>query len=344
MRTIKQLLILAIVFSTFTLFAQQKVALHSNGVTTIFGGANPFTNAYNASSSGDTIYLPGGNLPYPTTIDKGLVIIGAGYHPDSTTTTLPTVLSGDLTISQNADNLWLEGIEITGGISFNTNHKIDSVTIRRCKFSTLTYAGNGTTPCVDNVIRENVISGAVNLGNAASSMLSNNIIGGQISNASNIGISNNIFLSNPNSTAYYNIPFYIVNSCFISNNIIFRNYGGGAYVYSNCNLNTFSNNIFTLVPDAGTNTFTGNYNSIDIATVFINQSGNAFDYNHDYHLVDPASYLGTDGSQVGIYGGMYPIKDGAVPQNPHFQFKNISTQTDNNGELNIQIQVEAQDY
>lgn len=321
---------------------QQKVALHSNGTTTIFGGANPFTDAYNAAVNGDTLYLPGGTIPYPSTIDKGLVIIGAGHYPDSTLATGKTILTGDLVILQNADKLWLEGIEVTGNIRFQNNHKVDSVTIRRSRFVNLLIEGNGGTPCVDNNIFENVITGGVNFGNATSSMLSNNIIGGQISFASNIGISNNILLNNPSTIAFYSATFRSVNVCFISNNVVFRNHGGGSNVNFDCNLNTFSNNIFTLVPDIGTNTFTDNYNSIDISTVFVSQSGNVFDYTHDYHLVNPATYLGIDGTEVGVYGGMYPIKDGAVPQNPHIQAKTIATATDTNGDLQIQIQVEAQ--
>lgn len=343
MKTIKQFLIFVFVLSAFSLSAQQKVALHSNGTTTIFAGANPFTDAYNAAANGDTLYLPGGTIPYPSIIDKGLMIIGAGHYPDSTLATGKTVLSGDLSIRQNADKLWLEGIEVTGNITFYTNQKVDSVTIRRCKFSSLEYTGNRTTPCIENNICENIISGSVNFGNATSSMLSNNIIGGQISFASNIGISNNILLNNPSTTAFYSATFRSVNVCFISNNVVFRNHGGGSNVNFDCNLNTFSNNIFTLVPDIGTNTFTDNYNSIDISTVFVSQSGNVFDYTHDYHLVNPTTYLGIDGTQVGIYGGMYPFKEASVPQNPHIQFKNISTHTDNNGDLNIQIQVESQD-
>lgn len=253
-----------------------------------------------------------------------------------------TVLTGDLSIRQNADNLWLEGIEITGKVLFYTNHKVDFVTIRRCKFSLLEYSGNRTTACEENVIRENVISGGVNLGNANLCVLSNNIIGGTISYANNSGISNNVLLNNPNSASSISSTFYYVSSSSISNNIIFRNYGGTGNVHYSCDLNTFSNNIFTLVPDAGTNTFTDNYSSIDITTVFVNQSGNVFDYTHDYHLANPATYLGTDGTQVGIYGGMFPYKDGAVPHNPHIQFKNIAPTTDVNGELQIQIQVEAQ--
>ncbi len=344
MRRLQSLIIIVLLFGTGVLFAQQKVALHSNGTTTIFAGANPFTDAYNTAVDGDTLYLPGGTIPYPSPIDKGLVIIGAGHYPDSTLATGKTILTGNLGVSQNADKLWLEGIVVTGDISFVSNHKIDSVTITHCKFVNIVYAGNGGTPCVDNNIFENVITGGVNFGNATSSMLSNNIIGGQISFASNIGISNNILLNNPSTTAFYSATFRSVNVCFISNNVVFRNHGGGSNVNFDCNLNTFSNNIFTLVPDIGTNTFTDNYNSIDISTVFVSQSGNVFDYTHDYHLVNPTTYLGIDGTQVGIYGGMFPYKDGAVPHNPHIQLKNIAPITDENGKLNIQIQVEAQDY
>jgi hypothetical protein len=107
-------------------------------------------------------------------------------------------------------------------------------------------------------------------------------------------------------------------------------------------LNTFANNIFSVVPNTGTNTFIGNYNSIDLTTVFMNQSGNVFSYSHNYHLVDPGTYQGVDNTEVGIYGGLFPYKEGAVPQNPHIQFKSIAPTTDASGNLQIEIQVEAQ--
>ncbi len=324
--------------------AQQKVALHSNGTTTIFGGANPFSDAYNASVNGDTLYLPGGTIPYPTNINKSLVIIGAGHYPDSTVATGKTVLPGNITISEDADNLMLEGIQL-GNISFTVNHKVDSVTIRRCKFASIDYQGTGATPCVNNSIRENVITGGVTLTNATSSMLSNNIIDGKITNANNIGISNNILLynaANPGGYSYV-VTFYNVDNCFISNNIIFRNWAGASSIYNSSDLNTFSNNIFSVTPNTGTNTFVNNYNSIDLTTVFVNQTGNVFDYSHNYHLVNPSTYLGIDNTQVGIFGGMYPYKEGSVPQNPHIQLINNASTTDANGDLNIQLKVAAQD-
>ncbi len=342
MKTIKQLLIFALVCNVFTLFAQQKVALHSNGVTTIFGGSNPFTDAYNAASSGDTIYLPGGNLPLPVTIDKGLVIIGAGHFPDSTAVTTPTILNGSITISQNAQNLHLEGVLLDGSISFTNNHKVDNVKIKRCKFVSLVYNGNGTTACENNEISECIIADNIVLSNCKTSVISNCIIAGKITNGSNMGISNNILFYDFYPYGYAeHVTFINVDNSLISNNIIFRIYGD--FFHSSCELNTFQNNIFKFVPTFGSNVFTNNYNNIDLSTFFINQSVNGFDYLQDYHLVNPALYLGNDGTQVGIYGGLYPFKGGSVPVNPHFQTKNIAPTTDNNGDLNIQIKVEAQD-
>lgn len=156
-----------------------------------------------------------------------------------------------------------------------------------------------------------------------------------------MGISNNIMLFNSNAGSGW-VAFYNVASSYISNNIVFRS--NPTYFYTTCNSNTFERNILATMPEVGTNTFTDNYNNIDISTVFVNQTGVVFDYSHDYHLVNPSLYLGTDGTQVGIYGGFYPYKGESVPVNPHIQLKNISTHTDSNGEINIQMQVEAQDY
>ncbi len=182
MKNLKQLLIIVLLFSTCTLFAQKKVALQSNGTTTIFAGANPFTDAYNAAADGDTLYLPGGNLLFPSTIDKELFIIGAGHYPDSTTATAKTFLNGNLTISQNADNLHLEGIEVGGTINFSNNHKVDSVIIKRCKFNQLVYSGSRTTACKENEIIECVIEGEINLANAESCLISNCILAARIMN------------------------------------------------------------------------------------------------------------------------------------------------------------------
>jgi hypothetical protein len=317
-------------------FSQQKVALHHNGTTTIFGGSNPFNDAYTAAVSNDTIYLPGGSLPYPAVIDKSVTIFGAGHYPNVTVATNRTVLNGNLTINENADNLHLEGIELTGGLFFSNNHKVDGVVIKRCRVNSITYSGGGTTPCINNTIRECVINGHIDFSNAKSLLFSNNIIGSYIANGSELGISNNIFLASGGI-----IIFNSISNSSISNNIVFQQ-SMGYYFQNNCILNTFSNNIITGITPAESNTFVNNHNSIVIAGLFVNQTGNIFDYTHDYHLVIPATYLGTDGNQVGIYGGLFPYKDSALPVNPNIVSKTVAPQTNASGELNFQIQVKAQ--
>jgi hypothetical protein len=327
----------AFILLAIVAFGQQKVALNRNGTTEIYGGSNPFNDAYLAASSGDTIYLPGGNLPFPATIDKKLVIIGAGHYPSVTVATNRTVLNGTLTIGENADNLHLEGIEITSTLSFNTNHKVDGVVIKRCRIGYIYYNGDASTPCLNNVIRECVINGNVYFNNAKSSLFSNNIIGGTVNTGLEIGISNNIFLY----SGYGSQIFVDIDNSSISNNIILQSYGTN-YVHTGCQLSTFSNNTFVLTPPVESNTFTNNYNDIAIAGLFVNQTGNAFDYTHDYHLVNPTTYLGNDGKQVGIYGGLFPYKESALPVNPNIISKTIAPQTNSNGELNFQMQVKAQ--
>ena len=52
---------------------------------------------------------------------------------------------------------------------------------------------------------------------------------------------------------------------------------------------------------------------------------------------------GTDGTDLGIYGGSFPWKNGSLPPNPHIQTKNISSATDPIGNLNVNIKVKAQE-
>jgi len=126
--------------------AQKSVALHRNGNTTMFYGDTPLTEAYDASQSGDTLYVSGGSFAAPASINKGLVIIGAGYSTDSTAATQKTYLlhSSNITIGDNAGNLYLEGMEFQGGLEKPTA-LATNLTIIRCKINGgLDFLGSGT--------------------------------------------------------------------------------------------------------------------------------------------------------------------------------------------------------
>ena len=91
-------------------------------------------------------------------------------------------------------------------------------------------------------------------------------------------------------------------------------------------------------PLGGSATDLNNYHGIDFTTVYVNAG------EEDFHLLGDAktTYLGDDGKEVGIYGGMLPFKEGAVPSNPHIIQKMISTTSESNGFLNISFKVGAQ--
>lgn len=62
-------------------------------------------------------------------------------------------------------------------------------------------------------------------------------------------------------------------------------------------------------------------------------------FSNDYHLTEEASqtYVGTDGTEVGIYGGIYPFD--ATPDYPLVKELEV-TSTHKDGKLNVQISVE----
>lgn len=332
------LLTLLIVVATTYVSAQQIVVLQSNGTTTAFDSDQPFIDAYENALDGDTIYLPGAVLTPPSTIDKQLTIYGVGHYPDATTATSKTVIYGQLNLAENADNFKLEGVEITGTLLYLNNEKIDNTVISRCKLYQIYMQGDGTTPCENNTIKNCIITSTITLNNTYNCTFTNNIIASTIVNGSKLALLNNVFLHSSTSTSYGTIRS--VDNSTIANNIFRR---ANNLIQSDCETSTFSNNVFKTTALPGVNTFLNNYENVDFASLFVIQGDEAtFTYEQDYNLTNTETYLGNDGTQVGIYGGLFPYKEEAIPGNPHISSQSIATSTDENGMLNISITVSAQ--
>ncbi len=330
----KIVLILASVAITVTSYAQ-KVALHTSSGVQHFKGGTALQSAYTASSAGDTIYLSGGGFNPPANFDKHLVIFGAGHYVDSTLATGKTIINGNVTLNENADLFYIEGVEINGTAGSTTNHSVDNVTIKNCKINgTFNMPGNLSTPSANLALIGNVFVGPVYIANVENALISNCIIQGNIADANGAVISNNIILFN---------SAYVLHAC--NNNQINNNiFVFGHYSYlTNGATNIYKNNLFvTASLNYGTAPTTiDNYEGVNPADIFVNQTGTTFNYTHDYHLQDPTR-LGTDNTQIGIYGGAFPYKEGAVPSNPHIQEQTIAP-TATNGQLNVQIKAAAQD-
>jgi hypothetical protein len=333
----KKIVILTLLTSiAFFSFAQQRVALHHNGVTSIFDGPNPFQVAYDSAVSGDTIYIPGGVFAPPSYIDKRLHIYGAGHYPDTSAAIGKCVISGSLDFRDGADSSFVEGVETTGDILINTDHKVDYLTISRCKMGRFRILGSGTTPSNHVTLKQSVVTNNIEATNAAYCLFTNNIIRNQFYYGNNNAIYNNVFLY----TGYgWYILFNSVSNCHIANNIVRKT---GSFVTGN--LNTFSNNAFPSGNPGGTNTFINNYFNQPFDSLFTESIPASFDYNTAYSLDSASNYLGNDSTQIGIYGGIFPWKKAAVPSIPHIIYKNIPFATEPNGTLDIQIKVNAEDY
>jgi hypothetical protein len=271
--------------------------------------------------------LPGGVFAPPGNINKQVVIFGAGHYPDSTQATGITTINTTIYLEENADKSVFQGLRVMGYFYFYDNKRIDSVVISWCNASLILFSGtyDTATNCRGVLLYQNVVEN-INLSHATNVRVFNNIIGSLTESRRNAWIRNNR-ITNLSSIDY----------ALIENNTIAQ-----TYYWSFGNYSTYKNNVLCFaLPVDNTNTWQSNYYSADWNALFVKHT-NWFAYTDDYHLVSPNFYTGTDGTQAGIYGGMYPYKEGAVPSNPHVQLKTIPLQADTNGQLNIQVKVSAQ--
>lgn len=338
--------IIVLLFNS-NLFAQKRLVLQHLGQASVYSKLDSLKAHL---QDGDTIYFPGAGFEIGTwSIDKKVTIFGAGHYPDSTTATDISYLIGDITLKTGADGSFIQGIYLTGNITLGStlaNQTVNNITLSRSSIAGLylSYNGSATTASNNILIRENILRSSFYGGYATGVSVLNNVMHQQLLHFDNTLFKNNIILGN---YCCYGPLDYITNSSF-QNNVIILTYCncGSNYFMSGCSTNNFQNNALNnnATFPYGSNTGSGNWNDISASSFFVDQGGYSFSYTHNYHLKVPASYIGTDGNQIGIYGGLYPYKEGAVPINPHIQAKTIAPSTNTSGELNINIKVAAQNY
>ncbi len=339
------LIVLAFLFSSFLLSAQGLIAVQNGGAVSFH---SQLDSALYYAQNGDTIYLPGGNFSVPQEINKEVHIVGVGYHPDSTSVTGATIISGVFALGTSSTNGSVTGIffstpTLYGGGQIRFIANVSNYSISRCYIQGGISNTNGFANNI--IIKENIIgryfysfgfSGEASISFSSSSsnigLFNNIIIGGTFLSQSIIR--NNIFLHyNPNILQQYGL---YANNCVIENNVFANSNGSSNSIFRN-NVNCPIDGV------SGTNQGINNFCCESLQNIYPSYgSGNIFSNN--FHLPDssPFKNAGTDGTDIGIYGGASPWKDGGIPFNPRILFKNIATTTDQNGNLQINIKVEAQ--
>jgi hypothetical protein len=321
--------------------------------------------------SGDTIYLPGVEIQLTNdlVIDKKLALIGIGWDVDSIgglhRTELKSIASGgsdyaNISFREGSNGSLLIGCileNIIFGYKDEINdlfQNIENITILR------NYIRGAIKLGVDqqnnNVkkifIKENVINGGINGFYATECWISNNLLGYCIYGNSSSWSANILYLKD--SHIYNNVcqthnysmsALYFIQECIFENNyftVQFNEEGAwNSSFVTNC---IFSNNAFVGNITFPLNTNIGSNNLVNQETIKTFQVNDlTLPKNLTIRDTSPCKNAGTDGTDIGIYGGSTPYKAGAVPFNPHINQAVISSQTDKDGKLPVNIVVTAQD-
>lgn len=327
-----------LVLLTSATFAQtpQIARVSSDGTTTVI--YTDIKKALAAAQDDDFIYLPAGTFNVDSVIiQKRVNVVGTGIYPDSTKATGKTVINGKVYLKVGRDGGSLQGIEFTnsssiGWIAINGS---GNFTISKTMFNYITDLD--ITAAGTITIKECVINGYLN--NAYSSS------GNLIYNVTNSIIHDNAYVT------YYSL---YDNCIFLS----FTTIAGSYNEYRNCifhvagNIGTNQpNRFFNSHIENGTSDNAFNNAALDLnttydATASSTFSGGAcpstFNYTFDYHLKSGSAAIGsgTDGTDKGIYGSMYPYNPN--PYNPHIYSKSIAPTTNAQGQLQINVKVKAQ--
>lgn len=287
-------------------------------------------SAYTAAVDGDYMYIPGGVFSFGSSINKRIHIIGAGYRLDSALITNTTQIAGNIVLGANASGSSFEGMYLTGNISGPTATALQNLTFKYLHFGSIALKMS------NSLLRSCIVR-----------------TGSQNTNIFYSGIDNEI--SN----------CYIADIAQLSNSVI-QNCVGIYYANNNV-LNLYKNNIFDRYPGAISsgaigsgnsliyNVYTTNCSAYCIASIFAANNismteaavfANGSLSTTNMHLLPTSAAMtaGENGTEVGVYGGLFPFKEGGVPSNPHIYQKTISASTDVNGQLPVQIKARAEDY
>ena len=316
--------LLVCVAGTAKSLAQTQVATLQHGEeTTAFYGVNALVEAHEAAESGDIITLSSGNF-VPTDITKGITLRGAGVAVDTLASTLPTVIGGEFTFAmeEESDLLSIEGILFTNTVHYGY---AETPVFTRCNF-TLISPGSGW---MFNAQFINCYIGEIHHQNAYSTQFINCVVWGawNITNNTPAMFVNSIL----NGTDVYE-------GLLATNSIIVDGY----WFSSTC---SFINCIGLFV----SNWFGDGY-AINCATyydydeVFEGFTGFTDDYTFDSFLEQfilkdeiATGFLGTDGTQVGIHGGMMPYSN--RPSYMVMKRCNVANKSTIDGKLSVDIEV-----
>lgn len=316
------------------LFAQQQMAtLNHNDTITVFYGHYALKDACDAAVAGDIVTLSPGTFE-KCDITKPITLRGAGATIDTIAGTYPTIISGyfKLDIPKHTEYyLVIEGVYMSQNIDIN---KLYNAKFNRCNINDLRF-GEAIEEIAENVEFVNCLIGGINSGYKCSSTSNFTFVncalywhsGGEVASAfiNSQLIMNISFLK---STAYNSVITRANNGCSFNqtanafNSIFIRNGYSSNILYNTTN---------------NTNVTYNNLN--EVFETWHSCTYNNFSFDERYILKEEiaTSFLGSDGTEVGIHGGMFPFD--TRPSYMVVKKCNVANKSTIDGKLSVDIEV-----
>ena len=340
----KFLLALVTMLSSSALFAQNSLVatLTSGSNVTAYYGETALAQALEAAKAGDAISLSGGTFQ-AADITKPVSICGAGLENDEESSVQRTVINGDIGIKDmgidEPSKVTLEGLYMDN-VLYLSNFVKDASFIK-CRFKDI--CSNGIVTNL-NIMHCKIFGGII------------------MSNENSCNIFNS-YVKNPMSLSDTDVVYYYFKNCFLnfnSGSVADHDPGNLSELhqttFENCILYTYyTGSTQAPVPTDSKATYcVGNAtsmfnnqqnlnnqiisNNTYLSTLF-GSTKNTFTDEDNFVLTEDAAstYLGNDGTQVGMYGGGTPFN--VQPANPKITKCIVAGQTSADGTLSVDIEV-----
>lgn len=319
--------------------------LFHDGDIKTFYGTGALRSAHAAAVHGDVITLSSGSFT-ATDITKAVTLRGAGMEYDSISVTEPTIISGDFSIQIASDstlqnnNLVMEGIYHNSDGIITVKSSLNNPQFVKCRLYEIQSSSVGYMYYANFI--NCVIANQVYFYSYGSATFVNCYV-------------NDLFQYNSGSSHEFQ-NCVVKDSKFSSvSNAVFRN----CFLYATTSISNSSTlnklpstspayNCVALSTTSSTNVFANQSNTTNtlvysFSDVFKTWTGASLANfkTERLELTDAAKtkYLGSDGTQIGIYGGSIPFDP--RPSNPQITKLNVASKSTADGKLSVDIEVKA---
>lgn len=338
-KTLLSALVAVLGFTTQATAQSSMIAtLNHEGTISTFYGASALRDAHEAAASGDVITLSSGSF-VSTDITKGITLRGAGMDIDTLTGAEPTIITGDFNINladTETNRLTIEGIYHNHSISYKGT--LTNAMFLKSRFYQISGYSSSTMKNASFIHCKIANNLELRINSSASCI--NCAIEDPVSydpNTSNFEFQNCVIKLNDSGNS--SIKSSSLKNCLIYINSNYNEAINGSNTVYNClgfNQNSY-NPMFKEIPNS-TNTYIS-----DITTIFKTYTGQSMQKldGENFELTDEAKtkYLGTDGTEVGIHGGILPFD--RTPSNPQITKCNVASKSTADGKLSVDIEVKA---